>query len=67
MAFVLAHLLSLLGFFMAILLVVLTSASAASELDGWFRDLFSECVDLAPAGRARAILEPMARLLAPLE
>jgi cardiolipin synthase A/B len=47
--------------------LVLTSAAAAAELDAWFMDLFAECVDLEPAGRARSILEPVARLLAPLE
>jgi hypothetical protein len=47
--------------------LVLTSVATATALDAWFRDLFSACLDLEPAGRVRAILEPVARLLAPLE
>lgn len=47
--------------------LVVTSLGKAAELETWFQSLFTECVDLAPAGRGRAILEPIARLLAPLE
>jgi cardiolipin synthase len=47
--------------------LVITSRPEAAELEAWFRSVFTQCVELAVPGRARAILEPVARLLAPLE
>jgi cardiolipin synthase len=47
--------------------LVVTSPGTAAELEKWFRSLFPRCIDLEPSGRVRAILEPVARLLAPLE
>jgi cardiolipin synthase len=37
------------------------------RMEAWFAPLLERSVDLPPAGRLRALLEPFARLLAPLE
>jgi cardiolipin synthase len=47
--------------------LVTTSSELTRELDTWFRSLLERTVELAPASRTRALLEPIARLLAPLE
>ncbi|HEX4423248.1 MAG TPA: phospholipase D-like domain-containing protein, partial [Kofleriaceae bacterium] len=44
--------------------------TSPTEIDGvrsWFDALWPACGDLAPAGRARALIESMARLIGPLE
>jgi cardiolipin synthase len=38
-----------------------------ARMEGWFAPLLERSVDLPPAGRLRALIEPFARLLAPLE
>jgi cardiolipin synthase len=38
-----------------------------ARMEAWFAPLLERSVDLPPAGRVRALIEPFARLLAPLE
>jgi cardiolipin synthase A/B len=47
--------------------LVVTSPELTGELDAWFRELLERTGELEPATRTRALLEPVARLLAPLE
>jgi cardiolipin synthase A/B len=47
--------------------LVVRSPAVGADLDIWFRALLEPCTELAPATRIRAWLEPIARLLAPLE
>ncbi|HVZ33570.1 MAG TPA: phospholipase D-like domain-containing protein [Polyangiaceae bacterium] len=47
--------------------LVITSADCAAALQAWFTRLFEESAELEPATRTRAIIEPVARLIAPLE
>jgi cardiolipin synthase A/B len=49
------------------LALVVSSAANAAELAAWMETVLARCVDLAPASRGRALLESVARLLAPLE
>jgi cardiolipin synthase len=44
-----------------------TSPTEIDGVRGWFDALWPACGDLAPAGRARALIESMARLIGPLE
>ena len=45
-----------------------SSKGQIDALDAWFRArLFPACSDLRPAGKARAMIETLARLVAPLE
>jgi cardiolipin synthase len=47
--------------------VFCTSAPEVGALAAWFETLFPDCTHLAPAGRARGVIESVARLVAPLE
>jgi cardiolipin synthase len=47
--------------------LVVTSAACAAALQSWFTRLFEESAELEPATRTRAFIEPVARLIAPLE
>lgn len=49
--------------------IAVFSASRAEHvaLAQWFESLWPECAELAPAGRGRAMVESVARLIAPLE
>jgi cardiolipin synthase A/B len=49
------------------LALVVSSPAVTGELDAWFRSLLPACRDLEPTTRTRALVEPIARLLAPLE
>jgi cardiolipin synthase len=49
------------------LALVLGSVAHSTEIEAWFHDSFADSVGLTPAGRARTVLESLARLLAPLE
>jgi len=49
------------------LALVVSSVASATELAEWMESVLARCVDLEPASRARALLESLARLLAPLE
>jgi cardiolipin synthase A/B len=49
------------------LALVVSSAAVAAELARWMETVLERCVALAPASRGRALLESVARLLAPLE
>jgi cardiolipin synthase len=49
------------------LALVLVSNERVHELERWFQVCFADSVGLAPVGRARTLLESLARLLAPLE
>jgi cardiolipin synthase len=47
--------------------LVVTSARHVAELETWYEAVLARSVDLAAASRGRALLESLARLLAPLE
>jgi cardiolipin synthase A/B len=47
--------------------LVVSSPEVTARLDAWFLTLLSHCGELEPPTRRRALLEPLARLLAPLE
>ena len=47
--------------------LIITRREEVARMEAWFLPLFEGCVDLPPAARLRAILEPLARLFAPLE
>jgi cardiolipin synthase len=49
------------------LALVVSSAPNAAELAEWMESVLAHCVDLEPPSRGRALLESVARLLAPLE
>jgi cardiolipin synthase len=44
-----------------------TSAAEIEALAAWFDSLWSDCGELPPAGRARVLVESVARLVGPLE
>ncbi len=45
----------------------LTSPAEVGNLAAWFESTWPACRDLAPAGRVRALVEALARLIGPLE
>lgn len=47
--------------------LIIARREEVARMEAWFLPLFKGCVDLPPAARLRAILEPLARLFAPLE
>jgi cardiolipin synthase len=49
------------------LALVVSSPSVTEQLEAWFRALLERTTELAPPTRTRALLEPVARLLGPLE
>jgi cardiolipin synthase len=56
------------SFFLDYELALLISAPAeVARMEAWLLPLFERSVELPPAGRIRALVEPLARLLAPLE
>ncbi|MGE5184221.1 MAG: phospholipase D-like domain-containing protein [Acidobacteriota bacterium] len=44
-----------------------SSRDEVDALAGWFHTLWSDCGDLAPAGKTRVVVESVARLIGPLE
>jgi cardiolipin synthase len=47
--------------------LVIRDQAEVARLERWFLSVLERCAPLEPAGRARALLEPVARLLAPIE
>ena len=47
--------------------VFCTTASQVAAVESWFHALFPHCVELAGAGRAKVLVESIARLIGPLE
>lgn len=47
--------------------LVIQAPEEVARMEAWFFPIFERCVDLPPAGRLRTVLEPIMRLLAPLE
>jgi len=47
--------------------LIIARREEVARMEAWFLPLFEGCVDLPPAAGLRAILEPLARLFAPLE
>jgi cardiolipin synthase len=46
--------------------LLVDSREDVARMEAWFSPLLEQCIDLPPAGRLRALIEPVARLLAPL-
>jgi cardiolipin synthase len=47
--------------------LLIADREEVARMEAWFLPLLERSVDLPPAGRIRALVEPFARLLAPLE